>query len=173
MSTSNFCYQNRCIVVSNDDIDINNVPAYDTQRDNCRSYPSYLLSDAYFNFHDVFITFGYYEAACLDYCRKEENHVEARLNYIYNYRTKKEFVDDVISEFGLSRYRVNKLIGSFVGDNLSEYLYNACDVIYDYLCNIEEARVNEYLDNIKRAYCYDEYMQVARFSNGETIYEKK
>lgn len=64
MSTSNFCYQNRCIVVLNDDLDINNVPAYDKQRDNCRSYPSYLLSDADFNFHDVFITFGYYEAAC-------------------------------------------------------------------------------------------------------------
>ena len=110
----------------------------------------------------------------MDYCRKEENQVEARLNYIYNYRTKKEFIDDVILEFGLSRYRVNKLIGSFVGDNLSEYLYNACDIIYDYLCSIEEARVNEYLDNIKRIVSASECLSssvLATSSNSSAVAE--
>lgn len=178
MSTPNFAYKNRCIVVTNDDWDMGNVPPIkDRNYDNDRNYPSSELkvSDD-FRFWDIIITSGYYSDACIDYVRSEIL-IEDELGPSYHYETQKEFFTAVRKEFPqakLTNYRLKKICGR-VSDfkNLDYYIDNAYEEISDYLAEIERDKVNQYLDGMMKNYGYEEYACVARFSNGEALYRKK
>lgn len=178
MGAANFCYENRCIVVTNEDFDFGNVPEHNEyDKKCCRSYPSYFLDDADFEFWSVVITSGYYEAACIDYKPKFDeygfNMVESRMNYSFAYRTVKDLVKDFCDEFKLSVYRVRKLIGKLSEcDCLSAFAERAFDRVNEYLSELEEIKVNEFLDRLKSDYGFEEYGVSARFSNGETWYSK-
>lgn len=71
MSTPNFCYENRCIAITDEDINNDNLPEIE---DRCHSqsnpnYCSYLLKEQPegCGFLQAVITCAYYEGACLDY----------------------------------------------------------------------------------------------------------
>ena len=69
MATGNFAYENRCIVVTDNDYEDGNIPPLgDWEKNTSRSYPSRLLavSDD-FKFWNIVITTGYYSGACIDY----------------------------------------------------------------------------------------------------------
>lgn len=66
MGTSNFAYENRCVVVTDEDFEFDNIP----ERGECISnyyfrnnFPTYTLTgySDLFKFHDIVISAGYYE----------------------------------------------------------------------------------------------------------------
>ena len=68
MAANNFCFENRCIVVENDDFEFGNVPEHNEyDKKSLRSYPSSILDESNFDFWNVVLTSGYYEGACIDY----------------------------------------------------------------------------------------------------------
>lgn len=173
MSASNFYYQNRCIVVTNDDYEIDNLPG---RKNGCysydRNYPSTELevSDD-FDFWDIVITAGYYEDACIDYVRSEHT-VEDNLGSSWAFETLKEFQDDCRKFLGITPYRLRKLCGNLGDQSLEDYIEDAYEKISDYLAEQEEDDVNKKLDEIKQYYGYKEYGRVGTFSNGETLYRE-
>lgn len=126
MSTSNFYYKNRCIVVSDEDFDNDNVPEYDNRTDyGLRSYPSFPLREQpNCKILIAVLTGAYYSGACIDYIEDDTRKDEM---------TEKQ---------------------------------------YDRLLEIEEKRMNKFLDKLRDGYGFDEARCVARFSNGEAVYEK-
>ena len=70
MSTNNFAFENRCIVVEDDDFTFENVPKHlEYVQGSNRNYPSYYLDKYRHRFHtlDIVITAAYYSGACIDY----------------------------------------------------------------------------------------------------------
>ena len=173
MSTCNFAYENRCIVVTNDDYEMDNLPPMGEWLNGNRNYPSRELavSDD-FKFFDVVITSGYYQDACIDYIRNEHT-AEYFLGDIMYYLTKRELFNVCKEELGLSEYRLRKICGK-VKDfyDYDEWIQSAYDKITEYLADNEERKVNEYLDGVKKLYGYGELRCAGVFSNGEGIYEK-
>ena len=173
MSTCNFAYANRCIVVTDDDYEMDNLPPMGEWLKDNRSYPSRELavSDD-FNFFDIVITSGYYQDACIDYIRNEQT-AEYFLGKTMYYSTKRELFNACKDEFGLSEYRLRKICGKVKNcKNYDEWIESAYDKITEYLADNEERKVNEYLDGVKKLYGYEELRCTGIFSNGEGIYEK-
>lgn len=174
MATGNFNYDNRCIVVTDDDYEMDNLPpmgGYDNS--SLRSYPSrFLAVSDDFDFWDIVITSGYYEAACIDYKRSYDKDVEYFIGATMYFSTKKEFFNECKTTFGLSEYRLRKVCGNVGEQDIETYLEVAYEKLTEYLAEQEEKKVNEYLDGVKQSYGYEEYETEARFSNGETIYRK-
>lgn len=171
MATGNFYYQNRCVVVTNDDYEMDNLPEMGECVDNSRNYPSYLIEE--FEFWEVVLTAGYYEGACIDYI---EHHERSPYDVVQGYigypSTKKELFKECKEAFGLSRRKMQAICGN-VGDmDIDDYVEKATEKVGEYLAEKEEKEVNEYIDNLKKEYGYEEVCRVATLSNGETIYRK-
>lgn len=176
MGASNFSFDNRCIVVTNDDFEMGNVPSLTEKSDRDRNYPSTILTKSeQFKFWDIVLTYGYYEHACIDY-RDNEVTCEDWLGAWYYYSTQSEIFEFMLKEFGkdynLTLYRVRKVCGTMGKLSLEEYYYRAVERLTEYLRGIEEEQVNKVLDTIKKEYGYDEVAVSCRFSNGETWYSK-
>lgn len=173
MSTCNFSYENRCIVVTNDDYEMDNLPPMGKWLNGNFSYPSRKLavSDD-FDFFDVVITSGYYQDACIDYMCNDRT-AESFLGSAAYYNTKQQLFDECKNEFGLTEYQLRKICGR-VKDftDYDAWIESAYENITEYLANKEERKVNEYLDGLKKLYGYEEVKRVCVFSNGEGIYEK-
>lgn len=176
MGTPNFAYKNRCIVVSNEDLECGNYPELEDKNVGGRSYPSYIIPTD-FNFFDVIFTYGYYEAACIDYQEKDDREWEQLLGYSYGScpTTKAEFFNDISYWFKVSKYRLRELCKDIKRANFKEdweYTDALCEVVGEYLAEQEEAEVNKYLDEMIEAYGFEEYYCVARASNGEAFYRR-
>lgn len=175
MATSNFYFENRCIVVTNDDYEMDNLPPlgeYDNS--SLRSYPSrFLAVSDDFIFWNIVITSGYYEHACIDYQRNDTDISEFIDGYAsLGFETKKAFFDACKEEFHLTEYRLRKVCGNIGNHSIVDYLEMAYEKLTDYLAAKEETKVNKYLDGVKQSYGYEEYQTSGRFSNGETLYQK-
>ena len=173
MSTCNFAYENRCIVVTNDDYVMDNLPPMGKWLNGNRSYPSRKLSVSDdFNFFDVVITSGYFQDACIDYIRNERT-AEYFLGDAMHSPTKRELFNVCKEEFGLSEYRLRKICGKVKNfPNYDIWIESAYENITDYLADNEKRKVDEYLDGVKKLYGYEEVRCAGVFSNGEGIYEK-
>ena len=171
MATGNFCYENRCVVVTNDDYEIGNLPEMGECVDNSRNYPSYLLKE--FEFWVVVLTAGYYEGACIDYIKHHKRSpYDVVQGYIGYPPTKKELFKECKEAFGLSRRKMQAICGN-VGDmDIDGYVEKATEKVGEYLAKKEEKEVNEYIDKLKEEYGYEEVCKVVTFSNGETICRK-
>lgn len=171
MATGNFCYENRCVVVTNDDYDMGNVPVMGECVDNSRNYPSYLIEE--FGFWEVILTVGYYEGACIDYIEHHKyspyDVVQSNIGYPCS---KSELFDECKRAFGLSRRKMQAICGN-VGDmDIDDYVEKATEKVGEYLAEKEEVKVNKFIDGLKQLHGYEEVRCVATFSNGETIYQK-
>ena len=171
MATGNFCFENRCVVVTNDDYEMDNVPEYGKCIDNDRNYPSWLIKE--FEFWEVVLTAAYYEGACIDYV---EHHSRSPYDVVQGYIgypwSKKELFRECKKNFGLSRRKIQAICGN-VGDmDIDTYVEKATQKVGEYLAEKESIKVNEYIDELKNLYGYEEVCKVATFSNGETIYQK-
>lgn len=171
MATGNFYYQNRCVVVTNDDYEIGNLPEMGECVDNSRNYPSYLIEE--FEFWEVVLTAGYYEGACIDYIEHHEHSpYDVVQGYIGYPSTKKELFKECKEAFGLSRRKMQAICGNVGNIDIDDYVENATEKIGEYLAEKEEAKVNKFIDGLKQLHGYEEYNVSAVFSNGETIYSK-
>lgn len=177
MSTPNFSYVNRCIVVSSDALEWGNHPELENTNVGDRSYPSYIIP-AGFRFYDVLLTYGYYEAACIDYQEKDDESWECLLGYRWRDcpTTKKEFFSDMKYWFKLSEYRFRKLCNGIKRENFKyewDFTDALCEAVGIYLMEQEEQKVNEYLDKMIEDYGFTEYVCCEIFSNGEAFYTPK
>lgn len=177
MATSNFCYDNRCVVVTNDDYECGNHPQLDEYRhESLRSYPSHKLAGYDFIFWDVVLTSGYYEHACIDYVEKPDS----RSIYDYfspgNYSSVQEFCGYLYDEFEgiVSRTKIRKIFTGLrrSGKEIYDFLEDKFDEFVEYAAAIERKKVDAAIDKIKSDYGYEEYGVYARFGNGETWYTK-
>lgn len=176
MGTSNFAYENRCVVVTNDDYEFGNLPKLGNWVNSNRNYPSRILEEYdFFKFYQIVLTSGYYEDACIDFVEKNDvGDIEDWLGYCLYNLNKKDFIKECCDEFGLTKYRINKLCGTIkdCGGDLDCWLSNAVEKITEYLKEIEANECNKVIDQIKKDYGYEEICCIGRFSNGECVYER-
>ena len=152
MGTGNFYYKNRCVVVSNDDYEFDNVPERGEWIGNNRSYPSReIVTD--FVFHKVVLTSGYYEAGCIDYILNEASYEDFCQDNEWYTPKRRTVTGLLVKEIQRSEEQLKKM--------------------YDKAVAKEDAAVNKYIDKLMEDYGYQEYVCTARFSNGEAIYSPK
>lgn len=183
--TGNFYYKNRCVVVTDEDFENDNVPPLsDRPIDNSRNYPAYEVDiwklykdDLKFNIKITFRS-GYYEGACIDYLEDEDANP---VNYdsmrdIENWELD---IDIPTYEEMLEKYE-NEHLKEY--DDLDNFDYSEDDYeneMFDTakkqaikLYDSEIEKANKIIDKIKEDFGYDEYKVSARFSSGETWYSK-
>lgn len=172
MATGNFSFKNRCIVVTNDDYEMHNLPPMG-EKYNGYTGDRQLAVSSDFDFWDIYLRPGYYEHACIDY-ERNDNTIEYRLGRGYYYDTQKAFFNECHTEYHISFYQLRKVCGTIkqANNNFDEWLEQAYDKLTDYLAEKEEDKVNEYLNGVMQSYGYEEYAVLWRASNGETAYKK-
>ena len=170
MATSNFCYQNRCVIVTDDDYEFENIP--ECEDNEClpynSSFPSKLIKR--FEFWDVVLTSGYYQDACIDYVERDDIW-DVITGYIGYPCSKKELFAELKDAFGISKRMAQKICGNVGTLDIDDYVEQAKDKIKDYLAEREEHEVNAYIDKLKEEYGYRECTCIGRASNGEAFYQ--
>jgi hypothetical protein len=179
MATSNFCYENRCIVISDEDYNEGNLPETTAYRGGNRNYPaSEVEADEYPAFgnhspkyHDIVITAGYYEGACLDYIT---NGYTIEDDMMEDHGSAREVMDDIFcAAFGnLSMYRVRQLCGRLGNLSMYEYKRRAIDRVDEFLARQECAVCDAICNYIRDKYGFQEYRRAAWLSDGSPIYER-
>jgi len=146
MSTNNFCYVNRCVVVTDDDYESGNVPKLSKERafDENRRYPSSVIEfegTEKLGFTQIVLTAGYYAGSCIDFIQNEYKAcLEVEDNYYYKHD--KSIPEDVLKKL--------------VETKLAK----------------ETKLANRIINKIKKEYGYTEVKRIACFSNGEALYKK-
>lgn len=161
-------------MITNEDYECGNVPAHSQCVNRDRTFPAYKLDKYDFEFWDIVLVPGYYEAACIDY-RPKEDVLSNKIGYPWQhtYMTQKELFKMFALELGVSLYRVRKVCNSLIfRPNSESYISDCYDVLEEYLKEQEETKINECLDELKDGWGYDEYVTAWSFSNGETGYRK-
>lgn len=176
MSAPNFSYDRRCVLVQNNDLEWDNVPAHTKPFGNDRSYPSAYL-DAYkddFATVAIVLTSGYYADACIDIVDREDkaNELLGYANY-YSGHNRQELVSDICYYLGCSPNFANtRLKGCRLGSDTYECdIEKAFEKIVDDWRDVEVRKANKVLNKIKRSYGYKELTRTALFSNGEAWYD--
>ncbi|WP_418420164.1 hypothetical protein [Alistipes indistinctus] len=176
MGAPNFCYDNRCVVVTDEDYEVGHHPLIgDYRHESLHSYPSRKLDGYDFHFWDVVLTSGYYSGGCIDYVERQSNGRDI-WDYFspYRYESVAEFVGEAYSWFGglMSKSRIRKIFSGFKasGNTLSDFIEDRYEEFVTIAENIERERVDAAINKIKEEYGYQEYAVSARFSNGETWY---
>lgn len=190
MGTANFYFKNRCIVVSNEDMESENTPSYSKKESNIslRSFPCYPLEgyDDELKLVELTINSAYYEGACIDWHFNDNtagsiigldlydhcpttSELFKDIKEFFPSLSKKAFrnaVHSIREKMGLKGYeRIAK------GDEW-DYIEEIDNAITEWLREKEAERANEELTRIKALYGYDEYKVIGRFSNGETLYQR-
>lgn len=156
MSTANFDFHHRCIVVTDDDYEYGNIPE--------------LRDD--FKFWEIKLNGGYYADACITAMPKNENIYDI-CGYVYGYdiTTQKELFQIAAEELGISSYKCRKICGNVNGLEIEEYIEQAQAALIEFAADQELQKVDQYLNSIKTSYGYTELKLAGRFSNGSAVYE--
>lgn len=175
MATGNFYFKNRCIVVTNDDYEFDNLPKLGSyvSRYSLHSHDARLLEhDENFDYFDIVLVNGYYQDACIDY-RETDFTITDLIGSSYYYLYCNEVFAETQKQIKISNYRLRKCFGRLKDFDTFEHYFNAgIENLDEWLKNEEEKCVNKYLDKLKKEHGYEEYGVSAVFSNGETIYSK-
>ena len=199
MGARNFMYQNRCVVITDDDYEFDNLPTLGDYFDNSRNYPSRIVEienlelkkvEQYrttikpIRLHNIVVTSGYYEHACLDFLRNEDN---SSIDYVgwacyYNFDTIEEIIEPITSNFNITYEEIKALIkfrmdvmlitAEIDEDKFQSFYEYLMDDIDEKIIENEEIICNKIIDLIKESYGYEEYGLVAVASNGEGFYQK-
>lgn len=167
MSTVNFGYENRCVVISNENIEIENIP---TIGDNVGTYRNsrYILDDYdNFEFFNIILGYGYYDGAFIDYIEKD---FESEWWYLDNSTSKNELAKLLFEDYGTI---LNRSYWSFRKhmENTNS-IQEAFNKVFEWMQDVERAKVNNVINQIKDNYGYDEYALLGVMSNGEGVYRK-
>ena len=199
MGARNFMYQNRCVVITDDDYEFDNLPTLGDYFDNRRNYPSRIVEienlelkkvEQYrttikpIRLHNIVVTSGYYEHACLDFLRNED---KSSIDYVgwtcyYNFDTIEEIIEPITSNFNITaeeikaliKYRMDAMLitAETDEDKFQSFYEYLMDDIDEKIIENEEIICNKIIDLIKESYGYEEYGCVAVASNGEGFYQK-
>lgn len=181
MSTPNFSFKNRCVLITNDDYEMDNVPRMAGRpcNDN-RYYPSYEVDEDEYPqktpvAHKIVITPGYYADACLDFIPNERFDLRGDIGcQLRGYDNVKEFVGDIQYYFPqITEYRIRKCLGKLGDKDFEEYLSDGLIALESWYLENEEKLCNDIIDHLKDCYGYKELVHVCTFSNGEAIYDYK
>lgn len=180
MGTGNFYFKNRCLVVTDEDYEDDNLPILGdyNHSESLQSFPARNVEtdeyEKYFNWFNVVLVSGYYEGGCIDY-RRNDNTIENYIPNTWYVNSAKELFEELnrFEETRITRYRFNKVCGK-VSETMGVcyFIERAMERLEEYYCEQEEKKVNEFLDYLKEQHCYEDFAVMARFSNGETIYKK-
>ena len=177
MSTPNFSFQRRCVLVTDDDYEMGNYPEIGTYFDHNRSYPSSRLADYEDKFSTLAIvmTSGYYSDACIDIL--DDDNLVSELScsdYHFSHLTRDELYDELYYYFKgniSKRMMLRHLKGLKRNeDGYQCKLAKAVDAMFDEVRDAEERKANKVLDELKKEYGFKELTCVGIFSNGEAIY---
>ncbi len=177
MSTNNFAFENRCIVVENDDYEFGNVPKHkEYVKDSNRNYPSYYLDEYRNRFYtlDIVITAAYYSGACIDYTPNERylDCIYECRNIVSN-RDADDIFDDIYSDvkaYKPKKRELRKLVREAYNAEWGNY--KPFDALFAFLFALEKTEADKILDQIKADYGYTEVRKIGNFCNGEALYEE-
>ncbi|MGL5690434.1 MAG: hypothetical protein ACRDD8_06385 [Bacteroidales bacterium] len=184
MATGNFSFENRCIVVTNEDYAHDNLPELgDYYKGSNRSYPSTELLDQPYRLLTLVLTSGYYEGACVDFLERDDISFKDLCGLCdwHAYESVSGYIDDLITngahilkEFGISEYKIRKTFSGIrkYSGNIYSFIEEKETELFELLISIEKDAANKYLDDLRDQYGYEEYGVFAKFSNGETMYSK-
>lgn len=180
MSTPNFSFQNRCVLITNDDYEFGNCPKVTNEEIGSRSYPSWVV-DCKENdemlFWRVVITAGYYADQCLDFVEIEPyacDIIDAWYDYDQRNLSKPGVINDIHRQFA-GKLTCQQIRDAFKSAENAEDWKNmdkGFDVIMELLAAQERFVANAAVDRIKKEYGYEELACLGVFSNGEAIYQK-
>lgn len=178
-STPNFNYVNRCVAVTGEDLEDGHHPEVTRLPDNLpqlRSYPRMLISDDFNYGLYVVMTSGYYEGACIDWIADDDNDPDgfdySRYPHDFANDLSNAGFDDLATEaFDIVEAHENSNnIDDYSEEDLANLGIIKSSAIEEY--NAEIAKVNAYIDEIKRDYGYKEYAVTGVASNGEAFYHE-
>lgn len=184
MSTPNFAYDNRCVVVTNAMFEEGFYPQTldyrESKYNGSRSYPSNEIDPLEYSqpkplCHFIVLTYGYYGDACIDFVENEEFSIADWTGYSYHYASAKEFIDFLVAQNihpRLTKYRVQKLMGKRGDYPLEMYLDDGIRKINEWLIDLDAELCNKIVDELKKNYECDEIVMVGCFSNGQGVYRK-
>lgn len=198
MGAKNFMYKNRCVVVTNEDYECGNYPKLGDWVNNNRSYPSreiihseafstkeYAKSIKPIQLHNIVMTSGYYEHACIDFIRNEEKSAIDCIGWscYYDFNSIEEIIEPITNDYNITAEEIKTLIQKRMDvmgitaetdeDTFQSFYEYLMDDIDEKIVENEEIHCNKIIDLIKKEYGYEEYGCVAVASNGEGFYQKK
>lgn len=194
MGTFNFSHINRCVVVTDDDYNFGNIPTLGEYANNSRSYPNRLVEYDEINevnsflqtikpikLHNIVLTSGYYEDACIDFVRDED---KTAIDYTgwscsYNYNNINEIINDVSSRYNISAEEVKTILQKRMNamsitaetdepefQSFYEYLMDDID---EKIVENEMVHCNKIIDIIKKIYGYKEIYSKPSYCMGEPV----
>lgn len=178
MSTPNFSYSRRCVLVSDDRYEIGDYPALGECFDNDRTYPSYYIKKYQDEFSTVAIvlTTGYYSDACIDIVDDDSLVSELSCSdYHFASLNRDELYDELYYYFHgniSKRMMLRHLKGLNVRDeDYQSKLSYAVDAIFEEVRDKELKMASKAVDVLMKEYGLRELTKVAQFSNGEAWYD--
>lgn len=172
MATGNFHFHNRCVVVTNEDIEDSNLPQEgEFYEDSLRSYPAWKIAeyeDAFLT-HDIVICSGYYEGACIDY--REKDFLGGYDFSVENFDNVKMDILDECSKLNPDKEELFRLVWNLCSAVGKDRRFHA-DELFGYIYGLEKENINESINKIKDDYGYEELAVFAVLGNGETMYKK-
>ena len=180
MSTPNFSFSNRCVLITNDDYEYGNCPKTTDEEIGSRSYPSWVVDcegNDKMKFWRVVITEGYYADQCLDFVNIKPSACDifnAWWYYDHSNASKTEIINDIHAEYRgkLTRKIIRDAFSSAKDAQDWKEMDWGFEFLLEKLAEQEKSVANSAVDRIKKEYGYNELACVGIFSNGEAIYEK-
>lgn len=194
MGAINFSYINRCVVVTDDDYNFGNIPTLGEYANNSRNYPArfieydeikevkdFLQTIKPIQLHIIVLTSGYYENACIDFVRNEDNSTIDCIGWSckYNYNNIDEIIGYITNNYNITAEDIKTLIQKRmdVMGITTETDDDEFQVFYEYLMDdidekiIENEMVhcNHIIDIIKKIYGYKEIYSKPSYCMGEAI----
>lgn len=177
MSCPNFSYQNRCVLVSNEDFEFGNCPELGSWNDGDRNYPSTELKvseETGLSLVKIVLTGGNYSDACIDYIDVSSLEEKMGRPYYYTGHNRQELIDEIQYYFPIASTRlINKCLKG-CNKNREDYedkLAIAFETLEEEIRDREYAIADKIVNEIKADYGFRELVCTAVFSNGEAIYK--
>lgn len=171
MSATNFMYENRCVIVTNENLEEEYLPALYGNATQNRNYPSKFIKE--FNFFAVVLTYGYYGDACIDFIEHPHRSIYDTVVGLIGYpSTQRDFIKECKEVFGISERQIRQICGKVEDNPIDYYIEKASEKIGNYMAEKEKAEVNDYINNLKLQYGYQEYTCIGIASNGEGFYQQ-
>lgn len=174
MATGNFDYENRCVVITDEDFENGNIPATNGYAITYRRSTRLLVDiDEDLRYYDIVITGGYYAHACLDFVEKSRPNDCLSIYDGQGFENAHELHKCMSEDFGISVSTARRICGKSSNFKYFDYYVDsAFEKMDDYLRSREERVCNKIIDRIKKKFGYEEYVRFATASNGETFYEE-
>ena len=168
MSCPNFYFEHKAILVTNEDIESENLP---NLGEHFLEYDGTELSDYDFKWWRIILRYGHYRDAIITYSSKFCELDCLKDEILWECETQAELYAYFHEEYDMP-YNVLRAICGKVGDNdIKQYLDTSCDKLFEYLSENEEEDVLQAISKLSEEYGYKPISCVAVMGNGEALYQ--